>query len=298
MENYHTPVMVKQVIHFLEPETDRVYLDGTLGTGGHAEALLERSGPSGKVIGFDADAETLGIARERLAEYGERAVLIHSRFDNVLQELADRGEDKVHGVLLDLGISRVQLEMPGRGFSFSRDEPLDMRMDRSQGLSAAEILNSSTEEQMAHLFRTYGEERWARRVAKAVLMTREIRGDLETTQDFVKTIWHALPRNLRNKHARIHPATRCFQALRIAVNHELDALQAFLDDLPDLLPTGGRCCIISFHSLEDRIVKEQFRSWEGSLFRRLHKKVVRPDREEVLQNRLSRSARIRAAERL
>jgi len=290
--------MVEQVIRYLEPAPDRVYLDGTLGTGGHTEALLEKSAPSGKVVGVDADAESMDMARERLARFEDRVVFVHARFDEARQALSRHGVDRVHGALLDLGISSVQLEAPGRGFSFSREDPLDMRMDRSRGTPAAEILNRLSEEEMAHLFREYGEERWARRIARAIVTTKKIRGDLQTTLDLEKSIWHALPRKLRRRPARIHPATRSFQAIRIVVNRELDSLQAFLKDLPDLLHPGGRCCIISFHSLEDRIVKQQFRAWEGSDFRTLEKKVVRPDPEEVQRNRLSRSARLRVVERL
>jgi 16S rRNA (cytosine1402-N4)-methyltransferase len=295
--NYHTPVMVEQVIRFLEPAAGRVYLDGTLGTGGHTEALLEKSAPTGRVLGIDTDAESIEWARQRLVRYGERVVFIHARFDQAREVLSEHGVDRVHGAVLDLGLSRVQLEMPGRGFSFLREDPLDMRMDRSRGNSAAQILNRLSEEEMAHLFHTYGEERWARRIARAVVTTRKMRGDIQTTLDLEKSIWHALPRKLRRP-AGIHPATRTFQALRIVVNRELESLQAFLDDLPDLLHRGGRCCIISFHSLEDRIVKERFRAWDGSVVRRLQKKVVRPDPDEVAENRLSRSARLRVVERL
>jgi len=297
IDHYHTPVLVREVMAFLEPMPDRSYLDGTLGTGGHAEALLQGSTPTGKVFGIDADADSLGIARERLAGYGDRIVFIHARFDQARSVLSEQGVDKVHGIVLDLGISKIQLEMPGRGFSFSRDDPLDMRMDRTRGLTAAQLLNRLSEEEMAHLFHTYGEERWARRIARAVVTTRKSRGEIRTTLEFAQTILRARPKNAR-RHARIHPATRCFQALRIAVNRELESLEVFLADLPDLLHKGGRCCIIAFHSLEDRIVKHKFRDWEGDLFRRLRKKVVRPEREEVLKNRLSRSARLRIVERL
>lgn len=298
MTNYHEPVMLEQVIRFLDPAPDRIYLDGTLGTGGHAEALLERSAPSGRVFGVDTDAETMEIARQRLARFGERMVFIHARYDEAGQVLPGYGVARVHGVLLDLGLSRVQLEMPGRGFSFSGEDPLDMRMDRSRGESAAQLLDRMSEDEMARLLHTHGEERRARRVARAIVTTKKIRGALKTTRDLEQTVWHALPRRLRQRPARIHPATRTFMALRIAVNHELECLQAFLKDLPELLHAEGRCCVISFHSLEDRIVKHQFRAWEGEGFRVLTRKVVRPEPEEVRKNRLSRSARLRAVERL
>ncbi len=315
MQPFHTPVMVEEIIKVLDPGPGRVYLDGTLGTGGHTEAILQRSAPTGTVMGIDTDTESLVIARERLAPYGERAIISHGRYDQAPELLAQEGIDQVDGALLDLGISSAQLAMPERGFSFSRDDPLDMRMDRTQGIPAAQYLKGLSEERMAHLFRTYGEERWAKRIARAVVKQQKTKGDIKTTLEFAGTILRALPKNTRRS-ARIHPATRCFQALRIAVNRELEALENFLEVLPGLLHRGGRCGILSFHSLEDRIVKVRFREWEVGkpqegpflpgvdtephepLFRRLNKKVLRPSPEEVGRNPLSRSARLRFAERL
>jgi len=313
MQSYHTPVMVEEIVEFLMPGADKVYLDGTLGTGGHTEAILKRSAPSGRVLGIDADAESIEIARERLAPFGDRVAFFHGRYDQAREMLSDQGMGKVDGVLLDLGISKFLLEMSERGFSFSRDDPLDMRMDRSAGIPAAEFLKGLSEEEMVHLFRTYGEERWARRIAGAIVRKRKTDGNIGTTLALAETIRQALPGKYRRS-SRIHPATRCFQAIRIAVNRELEALENFLEDLPDLLLAGGRCCIISFHSLEDRIVKRRFREWEREArspdpfqpvveekevpFRRVRKKVVKPSREEVLSNPLSRSARLRIAERV
>ena len=312
MLRYHTPIMLEEVIGFLEPSPGKVYLDGTLGTGGHAEGLLARSGPTGKVVGIDADAESLEIARERLAPYGDRILFVHGRYEQAKDILAEHGLPKVHGVLLDLGISQVQLEKPERGFSFSREGPLDMRMDRTRGVPADSFLQGLPEDQMALLFRTYGEERWARRIAKAIVRRRKEKGGISTTQELVETILRAVPRQTRR--SRIHPATRVFLALRIAVNRELESVEKFLADLPDLLRQGGRCCVLSFHSLEDRIVKQRFRNWErpsarsdhpeddscrqGPLLRQVRKKVLRPKEEEILRNPLARSARLRVAERL
>jgi 16S rRNA (cytosine1402-N4)-methyltransferase len=202
--------------------------------------------------------------------------------------------------------------MPERGFSFSRQGPLDMRMDRTSGVPASRLLQDLPEDQMALLFRTYGEERWARRIAKSIVRSRKERGDISTTRDLVDAVFRTLPRQARR--TRIHPATRVFMALRIAVNRELESLEAFLEDLPDLMHTGGRCCILSFHSLEDRIVKQRFRSLEkgppspdtaeegpceaGPLFRQVRRKVLRPQEEEILRNPLARSAKLRIAERL
>jgi 16S rRNA (cytosine1402-N4)-methyltransferase len=312
MPRYHTPIMLEEVVGFLEPSPGKVYLDGTIGTGGHAEALLARSDPTGRVVGIDADAESIEIARGRLAAYGDRILLVHGRYEEAREILARHGLSKVHGVLLDLGISRFQLETAERGFSFSREGPLDMRMDRTLGIPASRFLESLPEDRMAFLFRTYGEERWARRIAREIARRREERGDIATTRELVETVLRALPPQARR--ARIHPATRVFLALRIAVNRELDSLEAFLADLPDLLVKGARCCILSFHSLEDRIVKQRFRMWEqastcpgqpredpgmkGPLFRRIRRKVIRPQEDEILRNPLARSARLRVAERL
>jgi len=313
MATYHTPVMVAEVTHYLEPAPDKVYLDGTLGTGGHAAAVLKQSEPTGRVVGIDADPESLELAKKRLAPYGDRVVFAHARYENARSILAGHGLRRVHGALLDLGISKVQLEMPGRGFSFSRDDPLDMRMDRTRGHTAAEVLAGLREEGIVRLFRSYGQERWAGRIARAIVLSRETRGKVASTLELAQTIRNAVPARFRR--ARIHPATRCFQALRIEVNRELEGLGRFLEDLPELLEPGGRCCILTFHSLEDRLVKQGFRSLEQGLsqdpvqagaavppgqapkFRRVLKKVLRPSREEVVANPLSRSAKLRVLER-
>jgi len=311
-QKYHRPIMLEEILGFLAPSPEKIYLDGTLGTGGHANAFLTRSVPSGRVIGIDADAESLNIAKSRLAHFGDRILFVHGRYEDARKILSVKNLPKVHGVLLDLGISQVQLEMPGRGFSFQREDPLDMRMDKTQGISAGQLLNSLSEGQMADLFHSYGEERWARRIARALVQRRKAEADIVTTKDLVDTIYKAIPKKGRPR--RIHPATRVFMALRIAVNRELEALEAFLDDLPDLLCQAGRCCILSFHSLEDRIVKNRFRQWEQRcqctdrtqpctcegqpMFRRLNKKVIRPQQEEIVENRLARSAKLRVAERL
>ncbi len=312
MLRYHTPIMLEEILGFLRPSSGKVYLDGTLGTGGHTEALLAESAPAGRVVGIDTDAESIEIARKRLAPYGERVLLVHGRYEQAREILSRHGLSKVHGVVLDLGISRVQLETPERGFSFSRQGPLDMRMDRGHGAPASRLLEDLNEDQIALLFRTYGEERRARRIAGAIVRRRKEKGGIMTTRDLVDAVFSTLPRQARR--SRIHPATRVFMALRIAVNRELESLEAFLADLPDILHGGGRCCILSFHSLEDRIVKQRFRAWEKAdvssettgadtsggkpLFRRVRKKVVRPQEEEIRRNPLARSARLRIAERL
>ncbi len=316
MDLYHTPIMLEEIVGFLNPAPQKIYLDGTLGTGGHADAFLQKSAPSGRVIGIDADAESLPLARERLAHHGNRITFVHGQYEDAKKILSEQGIACVHGVLLDLGISRIQLEMPERGFSFLRDDPLDMRMDRTQGLSAEQLLQRLSEEQMANLFYTYGEERLSRRIAGAIVYRRKIKGHISTTKELVEVVLQARPKKARR--SRIHPATRVFMALRIAVNRELEALEKFLTDLPDLLCQGGRCCILSFHSLEDRIVKLRFQRWERGcrcqdisqpctcderagdkpVLRRIQKKIVRPQQEEIARNPLARSAKLRIAERL
>lgn len=313
MEPNHTPVMTEEILEHLEPRSGRVYLDGTVGLGGHAAAVLDRSAPAGKVVGLDADAESVGIARQRLASYGDRIVLVHARYEDARRVLESLGYGRVHGVLLDLGISRAQLEAPERGFSFDREGPLDMRMDRTTGPTAGELLANLSENEMAQLFRTFGEERWARRIARAISRRRKTYGNLSTTRELAQAVVQSVPR--RKGPVRIHPATRVFQALRIAVNRELDALAAFLQEVPDLLERGGRFCVLSFHSLEDRLVKEAMQRWERGcrcppgdrrpcacsgepLLRRVKRKALRPSLAEIEQNPLCRSARLRVAERV
>lgn len=313
MEPVHTPVMTEEILEHLEPRSGKVYLDGTIGLGGHAAAILDRSAPAGKVIGLDADAESLGIARQRLASYGDRVVLAHARYEEARRVLDGLGYGRVHGVLLDLGISRAQLEAPERGFSFDREGPLDMRMDRTTGRTAGELLASLSEDEMARLFWRFGGERWARRIARGIAKRRETHGNLSTTRELAQTVLQSVPR--RKGPARIHPATRVFQALRIAVNRELDAVAAFLQGVPDLLERGGRFCVLSFHSLEDRLVKEAMQRWERGcrclpdralpcacpgepLLKRVHRKALRPSQAEVERNPLCRSARLRVAERV
>lgn len=313
MEPMHTPVMIEEILEHLEPRSERVYLDGTVGLGGHAAAILDRSAPAGKVVGLDADAESLGIARQRLASYGDRVVLVHARYEEARRVLEDLGYGRVAGVLLDLGISQAQLEAAERGFSFDREGPLDMRMDRTTGRTAGDLLARLSENDMAGLFRRLGEERWARRIARGIVRRRQTHGNLSTTHELAQTVLRSIPR--AREPARIHPATRVFLALRIAVNRELEALAAFLQELPDLLERGGRFCVLSFHSLEDRLVKEALQRWERgcrcpvdravpcvcggeALMKRVHRKALRPSPAEVEQNPLCRSARLRVAERV
>ncbi len=294
----HIPVMAEEVLFWLAQESSRTYLDCTVGYSGHAEKLLEASSADSRLIGLDRDVMAIEASRERLARFGDRVLLIHGHFVDLKRHLAASGISQVDGILFDLGVSSAQLEEPGRGFSFQGDGPLDMRMDRSMGGTAADLIDRWPEAQLADTIFQFGEERFSRRIARAIVHARE-RHPLATTKQLVSVIEAAVPAKYR--HGRIHCATRTFQALRIAVNQELDSLEPALRDAVDMLSPGGRLCAISFHSLEDRIVKHTFRTLSGkgnpSLIV-LTKKPQVPVREESERNPRSRSAKLRAAQRV
>jgi 16S rRNA (cytosine1402-N4)-methyltransferase len=294
----HIPVMAKEVLFWLASEGRRAYLDCTVGHSGHAEKLLEASDSDSRLIGLDRDVAAIAASRERLARFGDRVLLIHGHFVNLKQHLAANGIDQVDGVLFDLGVSSTQLEEPARGFSFQGEGPLDMRMDQSKGGTAADLINRWSEAQLADTIFQFGEERFSRRIARAIVRARE-RHPLSTTKELVSVIEEAVPANYR--HGRIHCATRTFQAFRIAVNQELDCLEPALRDAVDVLSPGGRLCVISFHSLEDRIAKHTFRALSGKdspSLTVLTKRPQVPTREESERNPRSRSAKLRAAQRL
>jgi len=294
----HIPVMAKDVLFWLASEGKRAYLDCTVGYSGHAEKLMEASDSDSRLIGLDRDVAAIAASRERLARFGDRVVLIHGHFVNLKQHLAANGIDQVDGILFDLGVSSTQLEEPARGFSFQGEGPLDMRMDQSKGGTAADLINRWSEAQLADTIFQFGEERFSRRIARAIVHARE-RHPLSTTRELVSVIEGAVPANYR--HGRIHCATRTFQAFRIAVNQELDCLEPALRDAVDVLSPGGRLCVISFHSLEDRIAKHTFRALSGKdnpSLTVLTKRPQVPTREESERNPRSRSAKLRAAQRL
>jgi 16S rRNA (cytosine1402-N4)-methyltransferase len=287
------------VVAILRPRPGGRYLDATVGTGGHADALLLASEPDGRLCGIDRDAEAIASAAERLGRFGSRVELVHGNFARLRSIAAEEGWAPFDGIVYDLGVSSFQLDDASRGFSFGREGPLDMRMDRRlSGMTAAELLNRLPERDIARILREFGEERWARRIAARVVAERRVR-PLSTTTDLARLVAAAIPRRAWPR--RIHVATRTFQALRIAVNDELAALQQGLSDVLELLVPGGRVCVISFHSLEDRIVKETFRAWARPAEARarvLTRRPVVPTEEEVAANPRARSARLRAAERL
>ena len=318
MAPQHDPVLVAETLALLQPSRGGLFVDCTVGLGGHTRALIDAG--ASRVLGLDRDAEALTIARSALAAVGDRVELVHADYREIEKVLDARGIDAVAGTLADLGVSSMQLDSEGRGFSFRRDEPLDMRMDRSQGETAAGLIAHVDEEDLANVIFEYGEERYSRRIARAVVEARRT-SPVSTTGQLAQIVRRAIP---RRGHQRIDPATRTFQALRILVNRELEGLEAFLTAAARRLMTGARLAVISFHSLEDRIVKHAFRALErsergrnarsergrnaqdakaedtrGSLsVRVLTKRPVEAQDEEVARNPRARSAKLRAIERL
>mgnify|MGYP002385762379 FL=1 len=308
----HQPVLYKEIIHAIGPRRGGLYVDGTLGAGGHAWGMLEASQPDGRLLGLDVDPQALELARQKLSLFGERAVLVQASYRTLSEQLARLGWSSVDGILLDLGLSSMQLDTPERGFSFLADAPLDMRFDPHNTITAASLVNELPERELADLLFRYGEERNSRQVARAIVKARP----LHTTRQLAEVT----ARVTSGGASGIHPATRTFQALRIAVNQELEALEAVLPQalaalaLPTTETPGGRLAVIAFHSLEDRLVK-QFLRREGrdclcpprqpictcghtASLREFTRQPIRPQEEEIQQNPRSRSARLRVAERL
>jgi 16S rRNA (cytosine1402-N4)-methyltransferase len=296
----HVPVLLNEVLQGLSPRSGGRYLDGTLGGGGHAAAVLEASAPAGRLLGIDADPAALAAAGTRLAAFGERATLAHGNFRDLGQLARENGFAQVDGLLLDLGVSSHQLDTPERGFSFTAEAPLDMRLDPTSGATAADLVNETPESELADLIFRYGEERGSRRVARFIAEARR-KQPIETTIELADLVSRALG----GRHGKIHPATRTFQALRIAVNRELESLESALPQAVDLLAEGGRVAIISFHSLEDRIVKLFFRAESGyggseqaARLQIITKKPIEASEQEARSNPRSRSAKLRIAEKL
>lgn len=289
----HTAVMPDEAVDFLGPEPGDIIIDCTVGAGGHARKILERIMPQGRLIGIDQDAQILKIAGHNLADFKENVFLRQANFRNLDLVLSDLGIGKIDGALFDLGVSSLQLDDKKRGFSFSSDGPLDMRMSGA-GSSAADIVNSLGRDELADIVFKFGEERYSRRIAQAIVNSRR-RSPIRTTAQLAEIVSTAVP---RRGYQRIHPATRTFQALRIFVNDELNALEAGLEKAVLALNSGARICVISFHSLEDRIVKNFFKNCaKEGILDILTKKPVTPKEEELKQNPRSRSAKLRAASR-
>ncbi len=307
----HVPVLYQEIIFYLQPCPGGKYIDGTIGAGGHSAGLLEGSAPDGRVLGLDRDVEAIEFSRNRLVAAGERLALVQTSFAEMDQVARRQGFTAVDGILIDLGLSSRQLASAERGFSFRLDGPLDMRFDTTSGLTAAELLETLDESALSEMLRRYGEVRQNRKVARAILEARPV----DTTVQLAELVAQLETKDRRNKSSgRIHPATKVFQALRIAVNEELEALQKVLPAAVDLLRPGGRLAVISFHSLEDRMVKQFIREKSRDcvcppeqpicncdtrpVLRPVTRKVIRPTDDEVARNPRSRSARLRVAERL
>ncbi len=290
----HRPVLLQEALDSLAPASGGLYLDGTIGMGGHASAILEASSPDGRLIGFECDQAAFALAAERLAPYGERVRLLHGSYAEALATLRDLGlAGQVDGLLVDLGLSSFQLDKSGRGFSFKGDEPLDMRMDTRLQHTAADIVNDAPEEELADIFYHYGEERQARRIAAHIAAARK-QERIETSGRLAEIVAAAVPRPFHPK--KIHVATKVFQALRMATNRELENIDRILDDGVEILKIGGRFCAISFHSLEDRLVKRKFR--DNPRYEPLTAKPIVPGEEECSTNPRARSAKLRVASRV
>jgi 16S rRNA (cytosine1402-N4)-methyltransferase len=302
----HQPVLYKEIIHALQPHDGGRYVDGTLGAGGHARGILEASAPDGHLLGLDVDPQALALARKTLAPYEQRTHLVQASYISLSRQLAQLGWKAVDGIVFDLGVSSMQFDTPERGFSFMNDAPLDMRFGPSALQSAADLVNEYSERELADLIYRYGEERDSRKIARAIVRARP----LHTTRELVAVIEAVSPR----RGDRIHPATRTFQALRIAVNEELASVEAVLPQALAGLGSGGRLAVISFHSLEDRIVKDFFREQSKDLvnppyeqiyaeerkatLKEVNRKPITPGEDEIKSNPRARSAKLRIAEKM
>lgn len=308
---YHIPVLLAPVLEYLQPRSGGTYIDGTVGGGNHSYAILEHSTPQGFLLGIDRDSEALAAAKEKLSPFANRFLLCRGNYADMAEIASQNGIDKVDGILLDIGVSSYQLDNAERGFSYMHDAPLDMRMDQTKGLSAKELVNSASAEELTEILYLYGEEKWAKRIAEFIVRERDI-NEIATTYQLVDIIKMAIPKGAREKDQ--HPAKRSFQGLRIAVNGELTALETGLNSAIELLAPGGILVVISFHSLEDRIVKETFKlhatgcicpprtpvcicGHEADI-KILTKKPITASSAELERNPRSRSALLRAARKL
>ena len=306
MEFKHVSVLLDETIENLDIKPDGIYVDGTLGGAGHAREVCKRLGENGRFIGIDQDEEAIAVSKKRLEEFGEKVTIVKNNYVHMKQVLQAQGIDKVDGIVLDLGVSSYQLDNAERGFSYMEDAPLDMRMDREQPITAKDIVNRYPEAELVRIIKDYGEERYARNIARNILRERE-KKEIETTGQLVDIIRSSMPAKARN--GKGHPAKRTFQAIRIECNQELEVLREALDDMIELLNEGGRLCIITFHSLEDRMVKNSFRKAEQpctcppdfpvcvcgkkSKGKVVTRKPILPSEEEIKENSRSKSAKLR-----
>ena len=310
MVELHLPVMEKEVLHYLGCKGGGVYVDATVGDGGHAEAILRNLSPAGRLIGLDWDDAALERSRARLSRFSDQVILVHDSYTRLEEVLKEIGYPGVDGILIDLGASTLQLMDPKRGFSFHWQGDLDMRMDRRRSLTAKEIVNEYSAEQLAEVFFRYSEERWSRRIAAGIVREREQKGPFADSRKLAEVVKEAVPARYRRQGG--HPARKVFQALRLAVNQELDNIAVLLPQALNALAPGGRLCFISYHSLEDRLVKRFFREKAAycscppnrpcvcdgkAALTVLTAKAIRPSEDEVSSNPRARSARLRAAEK-
>ena len=310
MEFVHKSVLLNETIDGLNIQPDGIYVDGTLGGGGHAYEVCRRLGDKGTIVGIDQDAAAIEAAGNRLKDFGEKVTIVRSNYCDMKSKLHELGIDKVDGIVLDLGVSSYQLDTAERGFSYREDAPLDMRMDTRQKMTARDIVNDYEEMELYRVIRDYGEDKFAKNIAKHIVAARKVK-PIETTGELTEIIRASIPMKYQKKSG--HPAKRTFQAIRIELNRELEVLKDSLDDMIDLLNPGGRLCIITFHSLEDRIVKSAFRKNEnpctcpsdfpvcvcgkvskGSI---LTRKPILPSEEEMEENSRAKSAKLRIFER-
>lgn len=310
MEFQHKSVLLEECIHYLDIKPNGVYVDGTLGGGGHSYEICKRLSEKGRLVGIDQDGDAIRAASERLSVFGDKRTLLRRNYSKMREALAGLGICKVDGILLDLGVSSYQLDKPERGFTYRMDAPLDMRMDGRQEFTAKDLVNTYPEEELYRVIRDYGEEKFARNIARRIREARE-RKEIGTTGELVRVIQEAIPAKAQIN--RGHPAKRTFQAIRIELNQELDVLEGSLEDMIRLLHPGGRICVITFHSLEDRIVKNIFRKSEKPctcpsnfpvcvcgkepLGRAVSKKPILPSEEEMASNPRAKSAKLRVFER-
>ncbi|MEE8815060.1 MAG: 16S rRNA (cytosine(1402)-N(4))-methyltransferase RsmH [Lachnospiraceae bacterium] len=310
MEFAHIPVLFEETIENLNIRPDGIYVDGTLGGAGHSHEIAKRLTNGGRLIGIDQDLDAIAAATKHLEEYKDRVTIVHDNYEHIPEILRDLGIDRVNGILLDLGVSSYQLDNPERGFSYNTDEPLDMRMDRESAVSARTIVNTYDEAELTRILRDYGEERFAARIAANIVKERE-KAPLETTGQLVKIIRASIPMKMQEKYG--NPCKRTFQAIRIACNRELDVLQDSISSLIDLLLPGGRIAIITFHSLEDRIVKNAFKTAENPCIcppefpvcvcgrkpkgHVVTKKPIVPSEEELKRNKRAASSKLRVFEK-
>ncbi|MBU1932030.1 16S rRNA (cytosine(1402)-N(4))-methyltransferase RsmH [Patescibacteria group bacterium] len=288
--------MVGEVIDYLDLSPGKVIVDATIGTGGHSREIIERIMPGGRLIGIDRDEDSLTVARERLRDFGSACEFVYGNFVDMDEIMKNLNIKKIDGILFDLGLSTYQLEDSDRGFSFQSEGPLDMRFDRKSFISAYDLINNLNEDEISAMLWTFGQERWHNRIAHFLVEERQ-KHSIDTTRELSDIVVRAIPHKYRHYH--IHPATRTFQAVRIAVNRELETIEAGISKAIELLDRAGRICVISFHSLEDRIAKFSFRKFSASgQVRIITPKPLTPKEDEVRENRASRSSKLRVAEKL